>query len=120
MTADENHTEKPENTPNGEVEQENGDFLTPWDVLAEAAAKFLQEPGITKAFGEIITAVAANKAKEPGHAKTTYGLGLLFGLLIFAGIGLLGGLKVIGPEATTGLLGSLIGYWYGRETNRPR
>lgn len=102
------------NAPNDEEQQED-EPLESWEILAEAVGRLLNEPGIAKSIADLITATAKNKSQQPNLFKTSYGFGLLFGLLIFIGIGVLGWLKVIGAEATTGLLGALIGYWYGRE-----
>jgi hypothetical protein len=41
-------------------------------------------------------------------------VGTCFSALIFVGIGVMGYLKVIPADGTMGLLGALIGYWYGQ------
>jgi len=115
MTPEENNSQKSEKAASRGSGAQQSEFMTPSEMLAEGAAKLLNEPGIAKSVAEFIAALAKNKSLEPRFIQTSYGIGLLFGLLVFFGIGLLGWLKVIGPEATTGLLGALIGYWYGRE-----
>lgn len=115
MTSQEDTIGKSGEAPKGEQQPDQDMYATPSEILAEAVAKLLNEPGIAKSIAEVISTAAKNKSLQPNLAKTSWGLGLLFSLLVFVGIGLLGWLKVIGPEATTGLIGALVGYWYGRE-----
>jgi hypothetical protein len=38
----------------------------------------------------------------------------VFALFLFAGVGLLGWLKVLTSETTATILAALVGYWYGQ------
>ena len=88
------------------------------EILADGLAGLINKPEVAKSISDFLSALAKNKSEEPKLAKHTFGWGLAFSAFVFAGIGLLGWFKVIGAEATTGLLGALIGYWYGRESKR--
>lgn len=95
--------------------EENPEDDTAAEILADGVAGLLNKPEIAKGISEYLNATAKNKSAEPGFATWSLILNLAFSGLIFAGIVILGWYKVISGEATTGLLGALIGYWYGRE-----
>jgi hypothetical protein len=85
------------------------------EILSDAIGSALNQPDVTKSIAALINAAAAKKAAEPGIVKTSMILGLIFSFLIFVGIAVLAWFKVLSGEATTGLLGALIGYWFGRQ-----
>ena len=45
-------------------------------------------------------------------------LGFLFGITIFGGIAVLAWFKVIDEKVSAGLLGTLIGYWFGQRKGK--
>jgi|HubBroStandDraft_2_1064218.scaffolds.fasta_scaffold26053_5 hypothetical protein len=95
--------------PSDEVELDSAS-----EILSDAIGNLLNQPEIAKSIGGFINAVAAKKAEEPAIVKTSMVLGLIFSFLIFVGIGVLAWFKIISGEATTGLLGALVGYWFGQ------
>lgn len=90
----------------------------PGEILADGLAGLVNSPEFVKSASGFLDALAKNKLEQPKLAKHAFVWGLVFSALVFAGIAVLGWLKVIGAEATTGLLGALIGYWYGRESRK--
>ena len=82
--------------------------------IAYALSELAANKDVAKAIADWITAAARNTSSKPSLGKTALWLGLTFSLLIFLGVGLLGWFKVLSAEATAGLLGSLIGYWFGQ------
>jgi hypothetical protein len=94
----------------------------PKQILALALRDLANDPGVSKAVSEVIQhcskliiAAADRKASQPKAALRSMIFSLGFGILIFVGIGVMGYLKIMNGEATTGLLGILIGYWYGKQ-----
>jgi hypothetical protein len=85
------------------------------DILADAIGGLLNQPDVAKSIAGLINAVATKKTAEPTIIKTSMVLGLIFSFLIFVGIGVLAWFKIISGEATTGLLGALVGYWFGQK-----
>jgi hypothetical protein len=99
-----------------EQEPPNGEELdSASEILSDAIGGLINQPDVTKSIAGLINAAAAKKTAEPTIIKTSMILGLIFSFLIFLGIGVLGWFKIISGEATTGLLGALIGYWFGQK-----
>jgi hypothetical protein len=88
---------------------------SPGDELGYALADLLRTKEVSEAVKRWVDAVSTSKAGEYPHARLQAWLAFAFGLAIFFTIGFLGWLKVLSGEVTAGLLGSLIGYWYGRQ-----
>jgi len=117
-----------ENKPKEEEEkgQDDDDISEVYDeeptqILANSIRDLANDPTVAKSVADFIgrasnlmTAVAECRSAQPKIAIQSLRLSLGFGLLIFIGIGFLGYLKIVSGEATTGLLGTLIGYWYGQ------
>lgn len=101
-------------TKNGEAE---GDYDSLHDALFEIAsgiANVIEKEKVVDAVANWVNAHANIKPKEHSLRWSAFVIGQVFGLVVFAGILLAGWHKIIGAEATTGLLGALIGYWYGQ------
>jgi hypothetical protein len=89
-----------------------------WDAI--------QEPTIAEGFQDVLGAVARavdeytrNAPKRLNVQARVVAMSQVFGILIFAGVGFLGWLGVVGHETTAAILAALIGYWYGqRERQR--
>ncbi len=77
--------------------------------------EILKNPEITKAINTTVNAWANTKPEETKLKFRSLHLGFLFSILVLSGIGVLGYLGVIGKEVTGTLLGSLIGYWFGKQ-----
>lgn len=92
---------------------EDDDETSPTEELAYAVSDLIKDQKVIAAVSSWIDALAKNKTSEPCLTKLSIWLGFSFGITIFVGIGLLGWKQVIPAEATTGLLGALIGYWFG-------
>jgi hypothetical protein len=88
---------------------------SPGDELGYALADLLRTKEVAEAIKKWVEAASTSKAGEYPHARLQAWLAFAFGLVIFLTIGLLGWLKVLSGEVTAGLLGSLVGYWYGRQ-----
>jgi hypothetical protein len=91
---------------------------TPGDEVGFAVADLLRTKEVAEAIKKWVEAASISKAGEYPHARLQAWLSFAFGLVIFLLIGLLGWLKVLSGEVTAGLLGSLIGYWYGRQKSQ--
>jgi hypothetical protein len=106
-----------ENLPPEELPE---DEPAPSEILAGGIADLLNKQEIADSLAQVLRAVAKNKSEEPHVAKFTFVVGMAFSAIVFAGVCILGWFKIISAEAVTGLLGALIGYWYGREQSRNR
>jgi hypothetical protein len=67
-----------------------------------------------EAMAALLGSIAAKPSIENEFRKRTHIIGTCFSALIFVGVGVMGYLKVIPADGTMGLLGALIGYWYGQ------
>ena len=95
-------------------ESDEEDFSSLPDILRDLTT----DKDVVKSVADWISAAAKNKACEPSLARHSLYLGYFFGCVIFFGIGALGWEHVISGEATTGLLGSLVGYWFGQRQRK--
>lgn len=104
--------------PHGKAEAENlnDDIVenSPQAEIGYAIADMLRTKEVAEAIKKWVGAAADARAGQYPHARLQAWLSFAFGLAIFLTIGLLGWLKVLSGEVTAGLLGSLVGYWYGR------
>ncbi len=107
---------QPDETPNenGEPDSERDSGHRAWDEIADAFANVIEKDKIVDAVANWVNAHANIKPEEHRKRWSAFVIGQVFGLVIFVGILFAGSRHVIGPEATTGLLGALIGYWYGQ------
>src|SRR5260370_34393100 len=87
---------------------------SPSDEIGYAVADLLRTKEVAEAIKKWVDAAAQSKAGQYPHAILQAWLSFAFGLVIFLTIGFLGWLRVLSGEVTAGLLGSLVGYWYGR------
>lgn len=124
--ADESHP--PDNQLQPDEEPDDLEPVDPehpyaWGIneVLGAIAKFIEKEKFGESVGNIVQALTAwMKSKSeisPDESvfRRHYLWGNLgFSTLVFAGILIAGYFKIIPPEGTTGLLGALIGYWYGQ------
>lgn len=109
------------NEPDSNHQNNNDDSpCSGWDEIANAVANLIERDKIVDSIGNWVDAHAKAKPDEVKFRQRMLLWGYVFSLLIFGGILLAGWRKIIGPEATTGLLGALIGYWYGQYSQRDR
>jgi len=98
----------------------NEEDSRPAEILADGLASLLNEKGVVQSISRFIDASAAHLEKRAGIIKTSMVVGVVFSAMVFLVIAALGWHKVISPEATTGLLGALIGYWFGQREGKPQ
>lgn len=96
--------------PDGEDERVEA---KPSDEIWLALAEVIRNEKLIEVFRESINAFLKNKPKETALKLHSLWLGYFFALALFVGIGVLAWLKVLTGEVTAGLLGSVIGYWFG-------
>jgi hypothetical protein len=92
----------------------NDDAVSGSDAVQYAVSDFIGNKEIAKSAAEWISAKAKTVPREPGIVKLSLWLGFLFGLAIFVGICVLAYLQVLDQRVVAGLLGTLIGYWFGQ------
>jgi hypothetical protein len=96
-----------------EVEEEG---LAPAsDEVWLAIADLLRKKELREAFKKWIDAQADNVPKVHSFKVQHLWLSYLFALAVFAGIISLAVFKIISPEVMVGLLGPMLGYWFGRK-----
>ena len=83
-----------------------------------AIANLIQKEKLVEALSRWMESIPEGARKEERLRKHTAYVNMFFGLGIFSGICFLGYVKVLPSDATTGLLGALIGYWYGNQRSR--
>jgi hypothetical protein len=101
--------EEPPTAPGDDIEEN-----TPGDEVGYAIADLLRTKEVAEAVKTWVNAAAKSKQDQYPHAVLQAWLAFAFGLSIFLVIAALGWLRVLNGEVTAGLLGSLVGYWYGR------
>ena len=99
---------------NGDTNDERDSGREALIEIANAIANVIEKDKVVDAVANWLNAHATNKPIEQRLHWRAFVIGQLFGIVVFAGILFAGWRHVIGTEATTGLLGSLIGYWYGQ------
>jgi hypothetical protein len=100
---------------NGESDD---DKVTGIEAFGYAISDLIGTKDMAKALGEWISAHAKAIPHQPGIQKLQTWLGFIFGLAIFSGIGFLAWHKVINDQVAAGLLGTLIGYWFGHQKGK--
>lgn len=85
----------------------------PSDEIRQALAEVIRNEKLIDVLKESVNAFLRNKPQEASLRLHSLWLGYFFALTVFAGIGILAWLKVLTGEVTAGLLGSVIGYWFG-------
>ncbi len=83
------------------------------DVLTQAAADLMK--GATVSFTEFVSLKGKGIEAEKRVALHMYYSGLLFSVILLGVITLMIWHEKLSKEVAAGLLGSLIGYWYGRD-----
>ena len=78
----------------------------------------LKNPDIVKAINKAVNTWASMQPEAMKFNFRALHLAYLFSAFIFIGVGYLAMLGVISKEVTAGLLGTLIGYWYGQKTTK--
>jgi len=81
---------------------------------------FLKKPKIVGAIAKAISAWAGNQPDEIRLRFRALHLAYGFSIFIFIGITVLALLGLISKEVTAGLLGTLVGYWYGQRQQQNR
>jgi hypothetical protein len=82
-------------------------------------AGLLNKEAVVKAVASFVENAAEAQKKKPGVVKLSIVLGSIFSAVVFVGIAIRGARHVItGEEATAGLLGTLIGYWFGQHQSK--
>ena len=105
--------------PDGEKSQQEEEQSVASEILADALGQVLNQPNVTTSIAALINSLASHKAQQAKIVKTSMLLGMILCCIIFFGISVLAWFKVLSGEATTGLLGALIGYWFGhRESGK--
>jgi hypothetical protein len=84
------------------------------DEIGYAVADLLRNEKVADAIKSWIESAKDHKGAELKHARFMAILSGVVGLVVLSIIALLGWKQVLSGEVTAGLLGSLIGYWYGR------
>ena len=100
--------------PNNEPDENS--YLSGVNSILEAVANVIDTEKFVDAARAWVRCWTENRPSEASFRVQYFWGSLAFGLLIFAGIGVLGWLGVIPKEGTTGLLGILIGYWFGQRS----
>lgn len=80
--------------------------------------EILRNPEITKAINKVIDTWSTNQPGEMGYKFRMLHLSYLFSGVVLLTIASLGWQGVISKEVTAGLIGTLIGYWYGRSREK--
>jgi hypothetical protein len=99
-------------------EGESEDKVSGMEALGYALSDLIGTKDVAKSVAEWISAQAKSIPHQPGIQKLSIWLGFLFGLAIFGGIGFLAWHKVINEQVAAGLLGTLIGYWFGQQKGK--
>lgn len=108
--------------PNNDPDEEQSDAS---DEVAYAFADLLRSEQVSNAVKTWVdsaaedkksrlVAEAEDKKAKLAHARFEMWISAWVGLIVFGVIALLGWKRILSGEVTAGLLGSLIGYWYGR------
>lgn len=95
-------------------EREEEEGPSPSDEIAYAVADLLKSQQLLDATKGWIEARTRNLPADSSLKRQSLWLGVGFSLVVFAGVGVLGYLKVISGDSTTALIGGLIGYWFGQ------
>jgi hypothetical protein len=102
--------------PESTVEEEAPEYpyARGLNEILEAVAQNLQHEKIVEAIAGWIYSKTREPDSDDKFRRRSFYVGTCFSALIFVGVGVMGYLKVIPADGTMGLLGALIGYWYGK------
>jgi hypothetical protein len=100
--------------PESEAAQNDEALAPASDEVWLALADLLRKKELREAVKKWIDAQADNVPKIHSFKVQYLWLSYLFALIVLASISLLAVFKVISPEVMVGLLGPLLGYWFGR------
>ena len=107
-----------ENAPEPEQPSEEKPPQPPYaqgfNEILEAVANNLERDKIVEAIAGWIYSKTQMPAANDEFRRRSFYIGTAFSALVFIGVGIMGYLKVIPADGTMGLLGALIGYWYGQ------
>jgi hypothetical protein len=89
-----------------------------WNEVAYSIADLIRRKEIREALKKWVDAQSDNVPKNHSYRIQVLWTGLIFSIIVFAAIIALGVFKVISPEVMVGLLGPMLGYWFGRRSNQ--
>lgn len=109
----------PEELP-APADQPDGDepLASAWDEVAYSVAELIKRKEVREALKKWIDAQSENIPKNHSFRVQALWSGVFFSLTVFGAIIFLGIKGVIKPEVMVGLLGPLLGYWFGRRSNQ--
>jgi len=87
-----------------------------WDEVAYSLAQLIGRKEVREAAKKWIEAQAENIPKNHTYRVQQLWAWWVFSLMVFGAIITLGVIKVISPEVMVGLLGPMLGYWFGRRS----
>ena len=93
-----------------EIDEEDYDA----DGFVEALKVALSKPQVLESILIGAKAWAVNRPEEMKLRFRALHLSIAFALVLFIGIGVMAYVGVLNREVTAGMLGTLIGYWYGQ------
>jgi hypothetical protein len=97
--------------PEGNDELEDDALAESWYEIAKGCADFLRNQKTIDAAAKFLESAAAKN--DAARNPRPYYAALVFGLLVFAGIGFLAWDKILDSQATVVLIGALIAAWWG-------
>jgi len=101
--------------PIPQAEDEDEGLAPASDEVWLALADLLRKKELREALKKWIDVQADNVPKVHSFKVQHLWLSYLFALAVFVGIMMLAVFKVISPEVMVGLLGPMLGYWFGRK-----
>jgi len=108
-----------EQPPDDEFLEEDGEEpSSPWDEFAYSVGQLIRRKEVREALKKWIDAQAENVPKNHSYRVQLLWSSMLFSLVVFGAIIALGIFKIISPEVMVGLLGPLLGYWFGKRSNQ--
>jgi hypothetical protein len=96
--------------------QNDGDPVSGSDAVGYALSDLLGNQEVMSSISQWISKNAEIIPTRTKMTRLSVWLGFVFGLAIFAGIAGLGYLKILNEQSMSGLLGTLIGFWFGQRT----
>jgi hypothetical protein len=102
--------------PPEQPEDEEREPASAWDEVAYSVAEVIKRKEFREAAKKWVEAQADNVPKNHSYRVQQLWAGWCFSLIVFSAIVALGVYKVISPEVMVGLLGPMLGYWFGRKS----